>query len=76
MRSTNTRLPLWLRVVLYAHENHDAGRARLYAGELRQALGVDRPAEVSRAIRVAARYGALSDDSSARCLILKRRDSE
>lgn len=68
---TNTRLPLWLRLVAYAYSQQHQGEVRLLAGELREALNVDSAAEVSRAIDTAKRYHVLTPDSSARCLYIQ-----
>lgn len=71
---TNPRLPLWVRVYLFALVND--GRV-LGKGELR--LSVDpyaRASEFSRAITRAKQQGLLTEESSARMLVLKQSTKE
>lgn len=74
-RSTDTRLPLWLRLVALAVEQADGVElvAHFGPGELREALaggGELQPASVTRAIRTAEAHGLLARGSSVRCLRL------
>lgn len=75
-RSTDTRLPLWLRLVALVVERYDLDQdaARFAPGELRQLLnvtGVDlHPASLTRAIRTAEAHGFLVEKSTARVLRL------
>lgn len=72
MKPDNTRLPLWLRITLYATENADeTGTCVLGRGELRKAFNhlYDRR-DVARAIRSAKSKGVITRDSHAHCLKL------
>jgi hypothetical protein len=76
-----SKLPLWHRVYALAYGSHRCnGHAPFGRAELVQALTIvdrttgemdaPRPDEVSRAIRLAARHGFLSDESWVRCLVV------
>lgn len=73
-RHQDPRLPLWLRVALYACDHADpSGHVELRPLQLLWAIdptGLTQIKHVSRAIRTAETYGALAPGSSARCLRL------
>lgn len=75
-RSSDYRLPLWLRVTALAVEEAEVDvlgqrQAEFAPGEVRDRLGggVDlHPTTITRAIRSAVRHGMLANGSSTRCL--------
>lgn len=75
-RSTDYRLPLWLRLTALAVEQAEidvlgAHQATFAPGELRELLTTDTaltPSAITRAIRLAEDHGMLAKGSSARCL--------
>lgn len=73
-RWENPRLPLWLRVALYATDHADhTGRLELAPRQLHEAIATDPSTEakhISRAIYQAKKYGALGPGSTARHLHL------
>lgn len=80
-RANDRNLPLWLRVACLAYARHEAnGHANFRRGQLSWILGTppqgDEPfkrvdsSTVGDAIKRAARYGWLSDDSCAECLVV------
>lgn len=61
--------PLWLQVALYATEHQDTtGTVWLEPGQLRDALGVQYPSHITRAVSAAVHYGWLRQGSTARML--------
>lgn len=64
----NTRLPLWVRVWVYAVAHHGEPLER---GHLTVLFGVKSP-DISRAIRNGIDAGLLAHDSSARALWARR----
>lgn len=76
IRSTDLRLPLWLRLVALAveHDTQNRGVASFAPGQVRQLLDVEglelHRASITRAIRRAEAYGFLGSGSSPRALII------
>lgn len=74
-RSTDPRLPLYLRLTALAVErSDDNGKAVFQHGELRAALCLETVAvpssRITEAVKAAVRAGFLEDGSSTRCLLL------
>ncbi|BCP11890.1 hypothetical protein MINTM020_39880 [Mycobacterium paraintracellulare] len=80
-RANDRNLPLWLRVACLAYARHEAnGHANFRRGQLSWILGTppqdDKPfkridsSTVGDAIKRAAKYGWLSNESCAECLVV------